>query len=109
MSPLRLGVVSYLNAAPTVHGLAGDSRFQITRDVPSRIAARLHAGEIDLGLIPLADVKELIALKPLTTELVLTGRGAHVEVIALADLVTEMREIKHYYNAGQTARVGIES
>jgi len=52
VSPLRLGVVSYLNAAPTVHGLGGDARFQIERDVPSRIAARLHAGEIDLGLIP---------------------------------------------------------
>ena len=58
MSPLRLGVVSYLNAAPTVHGLAGDSRFQITRDVPSRIAARLHAGEIDLGLIPSIEYAE---------------------------------------------------
>jgi chorismate dehydratase len=50
--PLRLGVVSFLNAAPTVYGLEGDSRFTIERDVPSRIAARLHAGEIDLGLIP---------------------------------------------------------
>ena len=64
---------------------------------------------VDLGLIPLAEVKELIAEKPLTTELVLTGRGAHPEIIALADLVTEMREVKHYYNAGQPARVGIES
>ncbi|MDO9079551.1 MAG: cob(I)yrinic acid a,c-diamide adenosyltransferase [Desulfuromonadales bacterium] len=64
---------------------------------------------VDLGLIPVTDVTELIALKPLTTELVLTGRGAHPEVIALADLVTEMREIKHYYNTGQPARVGIES
>lgn len=58
MSPLRLGVVSYLNAAPTVHGLAGDARFQIVRDVPSRIAARLHAGEIDLGLIPSIEYAE---------------------------------------------------
>lgn len=64
---------------------------------------------VDLGLIPLAEVKELIAQKPLTTELVLTGRGAHPEIIELADLVTEMREIKHYYNDGQPARVGIES
>ncbi|HEV7500982.1 MAG TPA: menaquinone biosynthesis protein [Vicinamibacteria bacterium] len=58
MSPLRLGVVSYLNAAPTVHGLAGDPHFQIVRDVPSRIAARLHAGEIDLGLIPSIEYAE---------------------------------------------------
>lgn len=64
---------------------------------------------VDLGLIPLAAVKEMIAQKPLTTELVLTGRGAHPEIIELADLVTEMREVKHYYNDGQAARVGIES
>ncbi|PYQ18845.1 MAG: hypothetical protein DMF81_23670 [Acidobacteria bacterium] len=50
--PLRLGVVSYLNAVPLVHGLEGDPRFTLVRDVPSRIAERLHAGEIDLGMIP---------------------------------------------------------
>ncbi len=58
MSPLRLGVVSYLNAAPTVHGLAGDPRFRIVRDLPSRIGERLHAGEIDLGLIPSIEYAE---------------------------------------------------
>ena len=52
MRPLRLGVVCYLNAAPTVHGLGSDPRFRIVRDVPSRIARLLHAGEVDLGLIP---------------------------------------------------------
>ena len=50
--PLRLGVVSYLNAAPTVHGLDADPRFRLIRDVPSRVADLLHAGEVDLGLIP---------------------------------------------------------
>lgn len=51
-APLRLGVVSYLNAAPTVHGLDHDPRFRLIRDVPSRVADLLHAGEVDLGLIP---------------------------------------------------------
>jgi chorismate dehydratase len=51
-APLRLGVVAYLNAAPTVYGLEDDPGFRLVRDVPSRIADRLHAGEIDLGLIP---------------------------------------------------------
>ncbi|HVR69576.1 MAG TPA: menaquinone biosynthesis protein [Vicinamibacteria bacterium] len=50
--PLRLGVVSYLNAAPTVHGLDRDPAFRLIRDVPSRVADLLHAGEVDLGLIP---------------------------------------------------------
>ena len=64
---------------------------------------------VDFGLIPLEEVKELIKAKPFHTELVLTGRGAHPEIIEMADLVTEMREIKHYYNSGQHARTGIES
>jgi chorismate dehydratase len=50
--PLRVGAVSYLNTAPLVHGLASDPGIRLSRDVPSRIAASLHAGEIDLGLVP---------------------------------------------------------
>jgi cob(I)alamin adenosyltransferase len=64
---------------------------------------------IDFELVELEAVKELIHNKPLHTELVITGRNAHPDIVELADLVTEMREIKHYYNAGQAARVGIES
>jgi cob(I)alamin adenosyltransferase len=41
-------------------------------------------------------------------ELILTGRYAHPEVIARADLVTEMREIKHPYHKGIVSRRGIE-
>jgi cob(I)alamin adenosyltransferase len=41
-------------------------------------------------------------------ELVLTGRGAPPEIIEAADLVTEMREIRHYYAKGVDARVGVE-
>jgi chorismate dehydratase len=51
-APLRLGVVSYLNAEPLVFGLEQDPAFQLLRDVPARVAERLHAGEIDLGMIP---------------------------------------------------------
>ena len=64
---------------------------------------------VDFNLVELEDVKEMIRTKPAHTELVITGRNAHPDVVALADLVTEMREIKHYFNAGQAARVGIES
>jgi chorismate dehydratase len=49
---LRLGVVSYLNAAPLVHGLDGEPRFELRREVPSRVAERLHRGECELGMIP---------------------------------------------------------
>jgi cob(I)alamin adenosyltransferase len=65
-------------------------------------------GAVGFGLIDVEQVLELINQKPEKTELVLTGRNAHERVIEAADLVTEMREIKHYYKAGVPARIGIE-
>jgi chorismate dehydratase len=52
MLPIRLGAVEYLNARPLVYGLEASARFSLRFDVPSRCAELLHAGEIDLGLIP---------------------------------------------------------
>lgn len=53
MSPLRLGAVSYLNTKPLVYGLdAFPDRFDVRFDVPSKCAALLHDGQVDLGLIP---------------------------------------------------------
>lgn len=49
---LRLGAVSYLNAEPTVYGLEGEPGLRVERDVPARVAERLHAGEVELGLVP---------------------------------------------------------
>jgi cob(I)alamin adenosyltransferase len=63
---------------------------------------------IDYGLVPLADLLELIDSKPETIELVLTGRNAKPEIIEKADLVTEMVDRKHYYDKGVPARKGIE-
>ncbi len=65
-------------------------------------------GAVGFGLIDVDQVLELIRRRPAKTELVLTGRNAHERVIEAADLVTEMREIKHYYKAGVPARTGIE-
>lgn len=62
-----------------------------------------------VGLISVADVLKLIADKPCKVELVLTGRNAHRKIIKAADLVTEMREIKHYWHKGVCGRRGIES
>jgi cob(I)alamin adenosyltransferase len=50
----------------------------------------------------------VIDCKPEHVELVLTGRGATAELIAKADLVTEMNEIKHYYSKGVDARKGVD-
>lgn len=65
-------------------------------------------GAVGFGLIDVEQVLELISLKPERVEMVLTGRNAHERVIEAADLVTEMREVKHYYKAGVPARTGIE-
>ncbi len=65
-------------------------------------------GAVGFGLVDLEQVLELIALRPPRMELVITGRNAPEQVLAAADLVTEMREIKHYYKAGIPARIGIE-
>lgn len=50
----------------------------------------------------------ILQKKAVSTEVVLTGRNAPAELIEVADLVTEMKEIKHYYNQGVPAREGIE-
>lgn len=60
------------------------------------------------GLLSENDLLKLMDLKPDHVELVITGRGATPGVMDRADLVTEMREIKHYYKNGVTARTGIE-
>ena len=63
---------------------------------------------LHLKLIQLTELLELIDTRPQSVEMVLTGRQAPQELIERADLVTEMREIKHPYHRGVKARVGIE-
>ncbi|MCP3952846.1 MAG: cob(I)yrinic acid a,c-diamide adenosyltransferase [Desulfobacterales bacterium] len=60
------------------------------------------------GVFPVETLLELIRNRPESVELVITGRGADPEVMARADLVTEMQAVKHYYEQGVAARVGIE-
>ncbi len=60
------------------------------------------------NLISEEQLLALMDMKPDHVELVITGRGATPKIIERADLVTEMKEIKHYYQQGVTARVGIE-
>jgi len=60
------------------------------------------------GLASLEDVKAVIERRDQGVEIVLTGRGASEELIAMADLVTEMRKIKHPFDRGIGAREGIE-
>ena len=61
------------------------------------------------GLIDVEDLLNLMEKKPESLELIITGRYADLQVLERADLITEMKEIKHYYAQGVQARVGIEN
>ncbi|MGD8412043.1 MAG: cob(I)yrinic acid a,c-diamide adenosyltransferase [Desulfobacterales bacterium] len=50
----------------------------------------------------------MLASKPEEIEIIITGRAATPKIMELADLVTEMKEIKHYFQNGVQARLGIE-
>ena len=63
---------------------------------------------VTYGLISKQDLLEIIAMKPENVELIITGRDALPEIIDQADLVTEMKAVKHYFNKGVDARPGIE-
>ena len=97
---------------------------QADRDTPEACAAQIielareQISKVDVlildeleamrrGFVTRVDVEALIATKPATTELVLTGRGL-LPLADLADLVTEMRPVKHYFDEGLLARQGIE-
>jgi len=63
---------------------------------------------VSVGLIQISDVLDLLSNIPESTTVVLTGRNAPRDLIERADLVTEMREIKHPWKMGVQARRGIE-
>lgn len=90
-----------------------EEAFDLAREV-------VYAGEYDvvildeinvvlnLKMIEIDRVVELIENKPEHVELILTGRHAPAQVVERADLVTEMREVKHPYSQGVHPRRGIE-
>jgi cob(I)alamin adenosyltransferase len=63
---------------------------------------------VAFGLLPVESVLELLNLKSDSMELVLTGRYADPKIVDKADLVTEMKNIKHYFAQGVPDRKGIE-
>ena len=67
----------------------------------ANVAARLE-------LLSVQNLIDIIDSKPEDIELVITGRDADPAIITKADLVTEMQEVKHYFQKGVAARVGIE-
>jgi cob(I)alamin adenosyltransferase len=64
---------------------------------------------VGFGLVSVEDVMGLLDMKPPHVELLITGRMAPPELIDRADMVTEMREVKHPFNEGVLARAGIDN
>lgn len=99
----------------------GKSDFEAAKQGLQRVQEAMLSGEYDIvimdevcvaiyfGLLKTETVLLLLEKKPTFVELILTGRYCPSELIQKADLVTEMREIKHYYQKGIEARKGIES
>lgn len=104
-----------------VDGTPSEKDISDAKDGLKRMREVLPSGEYDLvvldevntalyfKLLTVEEVMSLLDLKPEKTEVILTGRYAPREIIDRADLCTEMKEIKHYYNAGVDARTGIEN
>ncbi len=63
---------------------------------------------IDYGLLPVDEVVTVLEKRPERLHIIMTGRNAHERVVEKADLVTEMREVKHPYSQGIKAQKGIE-
>jgi cob(I)alamin adenosyltransferase len=63
---------------------------------------------LDFALLEIEEVINFLKSKPEGVEIIITGRNAPAELIELADLVTEMQEIKHPFQKGVNARIGIE-
>jgi len=63
---------------------------------------------VDYGLVPVEELLAMIRSKPPTIDLILTGRYAAAAVVDCADMVSEVREIRHHYSRGITERPGIE-
>lgn len=84
---------------------SGDHQLIVLDEINNALA--IGTFPID-DVLPLGDVLETIRTRPQGLHLVLTGRSAHPDIMAAADLVTEMKPLKHYYEEGVPAVRGIE-
>lgn len=63
---------------------------------------------VDFGLLKAEELCKILKTKPPELHVVITGRKAHRDIIKIADMVTEMKEIKHPFQVGVRAQIGIE-
>ncbi len=99
----------------------GEEEIRKVKNGLNKAKEKMLSGEYDIiildeacvsiyfNLLTVDDILDFIKLKPQQVEIVITGRYCPQEIIDVADLVTEMKEIKHYYEKGVISRRGIES
>lgn len=100
-NPTRADIDVAGQALEALAGALKSGRYDVVIADEANVAVGCH-------LISDNDLLDLIDARPAHVELVLTGRGAPQAVIDKADLVTEMKAVKHYYEKGIVAREGIE-
>ena len=93
---------------------------EMARKGLEEVSAAISSGEYNIvildeaniavfyNLFTSAELVDVVKRKPDTLEIIITGRYASPEILEAADLVTEMKEVKHYYTQGVQARTGIE-
>ena len=113
-------VMAQFGTGRFVRGQPSEADRQAARQGLQAAASALDSGEFQMvildeslvavhqGLLAGETLLEMIERRPAGVEVVLTGRHAPPEIVARADLVTEMQEVKHYYHNGIPARAGIE-
>ncbi|MBN1199760.1 MAG: cob(I)yrinic acid a,c-diamide adenosyltransferase, partial [Bacteroidales bacterium] len=99
--PTRQDIDAANRGLTEVSAVIAENRFDIV--ILDEICIALH-----YKLFGIEEVLEILKTKPEGMEIIMTGRYAPQELIQIADLVTEMTEIKHYYQQGIEAREGIE-
>lgn len=113
--PMGVGCIGILgdDKPPAEHQRAATEAMRAAREAVLSekydlvILDEIHVA-VRYNLITVAEVLALIDAKPKAVNLVLTGRGADPRIIDAADLVTEMKEIKHPFQKGQLSKKGID-
>jgi len=100
-APAEADVEAARNGIEEVQGAMESKEYDMIILDEANVAVHLH-------LIGIGDLLDLVEKKPARMELVITGRYAPAELLEKADLVTEMKEIRHYHHEGVKARRGIE-
>jgi len=110
----QFGKTCFLRRAPQKNDLelARSGLAAAKKAIKDKRYAVIILDEINIALkLRLVSLKEVLAIirdTPRQTELILTGRYAHPKIKRLADLVSEIKEVRHYYTRGVKARKGIE-